>query len=157
MSFDPATPLTAVDSHPAHSPQRLRSHSTAFHHLTFSSSDEDSPVRTNTPDSSPLHGKTEPPSLVQHHIDYHHTSPGTDDSFQDTSAKEENFPTAPPDDNIWLEDPVPDRHLCIHEQSQPHYQYSYPCPYRLNLPQSAPEDAPAPYYEMMDLSNISDF
>ena len=83
----------------------------------FSSSDEESTVRTNTPDSSPLHGRAEPPLLVQHHMDDHHTStPGTDNSFQNATAEEEDFPTAPLDNDIWLEDPVPDRHLCIHEQ-----------------------------------------
>ena len=66
------------------------------------------------------------------------------------------FPATPLDDAIWLEDQVPDRHLCIHEQSQPNYQCSYPCPYILDLPHSSPENATAPYYEMMDLSDISD-
>ena len=37
-----------------------------------------------------------------------------------------------------------------------HYQCSYPCPYRLDLPHSSPEDATAPYYKMMDHSDISD-
>ena len=86
----------------------------------------------------------------------HHTcSPCTDDSFLDATAEEEDFPTALIDDNIWLEDPVPDRYLYIHEQSQPHYDCSYPCPYSLDLPHSTPNDAPAPYYEMMDLNSIS--
>ena len=90
-------------------------------------------------------------------MDYDHTStPSTDDSFQDATAEEEDFPTAPLDDNMWLEDLVPDRHLCIHEQSQPQYQCPYPCPYSFDLPHSSLEDAPAPYYEMMDLSEISD-
>ena len=31
-----------------------------------------------------------------------------------------------------------------------------PCPYSLDLPHSSPEGAPAPYYEMMDLGDISD-
>ena len=54
-------------------------------------------------------------------MDCHFTStPSTNDSFQDATAEEEDFPTAPLDDDIWLEDPVPDRHLCIHEQSQLH-------------------------------------
>ena len=123
----------------------------------FSSSNKENP----TPDSSPLHGRAEQPSLVQHHMDYHHIlTPGTDDSFQDVTAEEEeeeDFPTVPWDDDIWLEDPVPDRHLCIHEQSLPHFLCSYPCPYSLDLPHSASEDAPVPYYEKMDLSNISDF
>ena len=83
------------------------------------------------------------------------STPSTDESFQDTTA-EEDFPTAPLDDAIWLEDPVPDRHLCINEQSQLHYQCFYPCPYRLDLPHSSPEDVTAPYYEMLDLSDISD-
>ena len=56
-------------------------------------------------------------------MDYHNTSTqNKDDSFQDaTIEEEENFPMASLDDDNWLEDPVPDRHLCIHEQSQPHY------------------------------------
>ena len=89
-------------------------------------------------------------------MDYHHSSKlSTDDSFQDATA-EEDFSTAPLDDDIWLEDTVLDRHLCIHEQSQPHYQCSHLCPCSLDLPHSALEDAPAPYYEMMDLSGIPD-
>ena len=90
-------------------------------------------------------------------MNYYHTStPSTDDSFQDTTAEEIDFSTAPLDDNIWLEDLVPDIHLCVHEQSQPHYQCSYSSPYGLDLPHSAPEDAPSPYHEMMDLCDISD-
>ena len=87
------------------------------HHLTFSSSDEESPI----PDRSPLHRRAEPPSPAQHHMDYHCTStPGTDDSFQDVTAEEkEDFPTAPLDDDIWLEDPVPDRH-CVFMNSDSH-------------------------------------
>ena len=51
-------------------------------------------------------------------MDYHHTcTTSTDDSFQDATAAEEDFPTASLDDDIWLEDPVPDRHLCFHKQS----------------------------------------
>ena len=41
-------------------------------------------------------------------MDYHHTSTlGTDGCFQDATAKEEDYSTAPLDDDIWLEDPVP--------------------------------------------------
>ena len=132
--------------------------------LVFNSSDEENPVQTSdpclwhcsTPDDSQLQGRAEPPSPLQHNMDYHYASTSsTEDSFQDATG-EEDFPTAPLDNSIWLEDPVPDRHLCIHEQSQPHYQCLYPCPYNLDLPHSFPEDAPAPYYEMMDLSDISD-
>ena len=49
LSFDPATPLTTVLPHPAHSPQWLRSHTPVCCHLMFSSSDEESP----SPDSNP--------------------------------------------------------------------------------------------------------
>ena len=138
LSFDPTTPPTTAKQHPEYSPQRFRSHSPVSHHLVFARSDKESPVRTSDPclwhcstsDNSWLQGWAEPPSPFQHHLDYHYTSVlSTDDSFQDTTAEEEDFPTAPLGDNIWLEDPVPDRHLCIHEQSQPHFQYSYPWPY----------------------------
>ena len=64
--------------------------------------------------------------------------------------------TIPLDDTIWLEDSVPDRHLCILKQSHLHYQCSYPCPYGMDLSHSSPEDTPASYYKMMDFSDISD-
>ena len=162
--FDPATPLTTAEQHPEHLPQIFRSHSSVHCHLVFTSYDEESPVWTsdpclwypNTPQISPLHGRAEPPSPVQHHMNYHYTSiPSTDDSFQDPTA-EEDFSTAPLDDTIWLEDPIPDRHLWIHEQSQPHFQCSYPCPYCLDLRHSSPEGAPVPYFKMKDLSDIWD-
>ena len=154
-----------AEQHPVHSPKDSESLALYATILVFSSSDEEIPVRTSdphlqhpsTPNSSPLHGRAEPPSPVQHHMNYHHTSTlSTDDSFQDATA-EEDFPKAPLDDTIWLDDPVPDRHLCIHELSQPHYQCSYPCPYRLDLLHSSPEDTPAPYYKMMDLSDSQIF
>ena len=106
-----------------------------------------------------LWGRADIPSTLQHHMDYHFTSTSSaDDSFQDATAEEEaKSPTAPLDDDIWLEDSVPDRHLHIHEQSHPYYQCSYPCPYSLDLPHSAPEDAPGPYYEIINLSDILDF
>ena len=85
---------------------------------------------------------------------YHHT----DDPFQDaTNEEEEDFPTAPLNDDIWLEEQVPVRHLCIHKQSQPSLLCSYPCPYSLDLPPLAPENTLASYHEMMDLNDISDF
>ena len=165
LSFDPTTPLTTAEQHPEHSPQRFRSHSPVCCCLVFTSSDNESHARTSnphfwhcsTPDNTPLQGRAQPPSPLQHHMDCHHTiTPSVDDSFQDATA-EDSFSTAPLDDNIWLEDPVPDRHLCIQKQSPLHYQCSYPCPYSLDLPHSTPDDAPTPYYKMMDLviSHIS--
>ena len=91
-------------------------------------------------------------------MDTHNTdTPCSDDSFQKTTAEdEEDFPTAPLDDDVWLEDPVSDRHLCIHEQSQPHDQCPYPGPYSMDQLHSTPEDRLAPHYKMMDLSDIFD-
>ena len=50
-------------------------------------------------DSRPLHGRTEQPSPVEQQISHHLT----DDSFWDIPSEEEDFPTAPLDDDIWLE------------------------------------------------------
>ena len=126
LSFDPTTPLTTAEQHWEHSPWRFRRCSSICCHLVFTSSDDESPIRTSdpclwhcsTPDDSPLWGRAEPPSQLQHHINYYYTSTlSIDDSFQGATAEdEEDFPTVPLDDNIWLENPVPDRHLCIHEQ-----------------------------------------
>ena len=111
------------------------------------------------PDDYPFQGGVESFPCHQHHMDIHNTAtPCSDDSFQDaTTDDEEYFPIAPLDDDVWLEDPVPDRHFCIHEQSQPHDQCLYPCPYSLDQLHPAQKDAPAPHYKMMELSDIFDF
>ena len=152
ISFDPITLITTAAQHP----KNPKSHSSVCHQLMFDSSDEESA----SPISSPLHSRTEPPSLAQCHMDYQHPSPlDTDNSFQDIANDEEkeDFPTVILYDDLWLEDPVPDRHLCIHEHSQSHFLCSYPCPYSLDPLPHTPRNAPASYYEMMDLSDISDF
>ena len=69
ISFNSTRPLTTDAQHPEHSPRRLRSHSPVHHCLKFNGYHEENP----SPDSSPLHGTAEPPSPVQHHMDYHHT------------------------------------------------------------------------------------
>ena len=82
LSFNPTTPLTTAEQHPVHSPQRFRSHSPVHHHLVFSSSDEESPVRPSDPclqhssmsGNRSSHGRAESPLPVQHHMNYHHTS-----------------------------------------------------------------------------------
>ena len=57
---------------------------------------------------------------------------------------EEHFPTAPLDDDVWAEEPIPDRCLYIHERpDEPNHQCSYPCPYKsttvsMDLLQSTP-------------------
>ena len=80
----------------------------------------------------------------------------TDDSFQNFTNEEEDFPTAPLDDDIWIKEPVPDRHFCFHEQSQPHDLCPYPCLYSLDQLHPTPENAPTPHYEMIELSDLFD-
>ena len=96
-------------------------------HLTFEE-DDDSSV-----DSNPFH-------------DSHLTS-----ADEEEEEVEEHFPTAPLDDDIWMEEPVADRHLCIHEHSQ-HDLCPYPCPYSLEQLHLTPESAQTPQY--WDLSDI---
>ena len=56
-----------------------------------------------------------------------------------------------------MEEPVPDRHLCIHEHSQLHDLCPYPCPYSLNQLHLAPEYAPtSQYMEVSDIFNFAD-
>ena len=95
------------------------------------------------PDDSPLQEGVESSPCLQHDMDTHNTAtPCPDDYSQNATAEdEEDFSTAPLDNDVWLEEPVPDRHFCIHEQSQPYDQCPYPCPYSLDQLQSAPEDA----------------
>ena len=54
---------------------------------------------------------------------------------------------------IWIDEPVPNRHLFIHEQSQTYDLCPYPCPYSFDQLQPAPENTPTPHYE----GNIFDF
>ena len=61
------------------------------------------------------------------------------------------------DDDHWITDPIPNRHLCIHEYSQPHSLCSYPCPYILDPVSYNSDYTPASYHETLDLSDISDF
>ena len=84
----------------------------------------------------------------------------TDVAFQDATneeEEEEDFPTAPLDDDVSLGKPVTNRHFCIHEQSWPHDQCPYPCPYILDQLYFAPENAPTPRYKMMEPSDIFGF
>ena len=156
LSFNPATPLTTIHPHPAHSPQRLSSHNLVHQHLTFGSSDEENP----SPDSSPSHGQAEQSHLYSNtwftttHL---YQAQMTPSRILPLKKKKKDFPTAPLDADVWLGDPVPVRYLWIHKESQPHYQCPYPSPYSLDPLHSAPEDAQAPYYEMMDLSDILNF
>ena len=160
LSFDPAnfgqSPTTPAH-HDRHSSQGYRHHSLTHCQLVFTSSDDESPVRV------------ELSWLELHNLCHYCTpTPNTEQFATDlnnvawdngTTSSKENFPTAPLDDLVLSEDPIPDRHLCIHET--PDHQCSYPCPYgkttfRMNLPQSTPQDAAVFWYELMDISDISD-
>ena len=101
MFFGPATPPT---HHSFHQYSSLHS---VHHCLSLSHSP--------ATDTSPHHAKQQ---MVQHLIN---------DSFlyvtckeEEEEEEEEHFPTAPLDDNVWMDEPVLDRHLCIYEHSQPH-------------------------------------
>ena len=50
-----------------------------------------------------------------------------------------------------MEEPVPDRHLCIHEESQPHDLCPYPFPYSLDQLHPVPEYASAPQYMVLNI------
>ena len=110
-------------------------------------------MKNSSPDSSPLHGGPEQSSPIEQQMVCHCIA----DSFQDILNEEEDFPTAPLDDDVWLEEPVPDRNLCIHEQSQLHDLCPYPCPYSLDQLHPTPGNAATPHYEMMDLSDTFNF
>ena len=73
-------------------------------------------------------------------------------SSMDKEEEEEHFSTAPLNDDVWMEEPVPDQHLCIHEDLQ-HDLCPYLCPYSLDQLHLAPNYTP----QYIDLGNIFDF
>ena len=73
-------------------------------HLMFDNDD------SSSTDTSPLPARTEHSSPAEHQNACHLTS-------ADDKEVEEHFPTTPLHDDVWMEEPVPDRHLCIHEHS----------------------------------------
>ena len=110
------------------------------------------------------------PSPSYPHAVYHQLTYGKDDTTENYSSEddilachlpsiaeeedddmEDYFPTISLDDNFWMKDPVPERHLCIHEDAQ-HDLCLYPCPYDLNQLHLAQEDV-----QYIDLNDIFDF
>ena len=71
---------------------------------------------------------------------------------EEENDMEENFPTVSLDDNFWMEEPVQERHLCIHENAR-HDPCPYPYPYGLNQLHHAQEDS----IQYIDLSDVFDF
>ena len=60
-------------------------------------------------------GETAEPPLQQkmhRHMCFSETSPPVVDANGD-EEEDEHFPTAPLDDSVWSEEPIPERELCI--------------------------------------------
>ena len=112
-------------------------------HLTFEEDDE-SLLGTDTP-----HTRMEHHSPEEHPMTHHLISIEEEDEEEEDT--EEHFPTTSLNDNVWMEEPVPDRHLCIHEHSQ-HDLCPYPCLYSLDQLHFVQDYAP----QYMDLSDIFD-
>ena len=171
FGWSPTTP----EQHAESSPHRYRDHSITCHQLVFTSSEDESPVWPNkchsqhssTDDRSCDPREADASSSVHHSLCYPVRPTPTANPFftnawdNDTTSSKDNFPTAPFNDDVWYEDPIPDRYLCIHETpDEPHHQCSYPCPYqsatfRMDLPQSTSQNEAVFYYDSMDFSDIS--
>ena len=107
------------------------------HHLTYEE-DEESSLDPRMEDHSPEE------DILAHCV------PSIAEEDEDDT--EEHFPTVSLDDDVWMEEPVPERLLCIHENSQ-HDLCPYPCPYSLNLLHLTQEDTP----QYIDLNDIFKF
>ena len=105
-------------------------------------------------------------SSLHHDLCHHITAtmdPFLPEAWDDVSSSfNEHFPTAPLDDDVWLEEQILDRCLCIHERpDEPNHQCSYPCPHDSNaifwmdLWQSTPHNEAMFNYNPMDFSGIS--
>ena len=79
----------------------------------------------------------------------HHLPSIEEEEDEEEEDAEEPFPTASIDDNVWMEEPVPDRHICIHEDSQ-HDLCPYPCLHSLHQLHLIQDYA----LQYMDLSDI---
>ena len=97
--------------------------------LSFSPSDDD-----NTPRDTPPTPRATPTCTPE---------------YLEDKEEEEDFQTAPLNDDHWTTEEIPDRTLCIHEHALPHGLCPYPCPY-------ANYQIPL-YVDRLDLSDISNF
>ena len=136
ISFNPSTPCIPATS---------QSHCKPVHHqLSFSSSDgkESSAVHIpspyNTlPPQNPV-GFAQQPLCKSIYI------------ICDNLEEEEDFQIVALDNEYWITEPIPDRHLCNHEHSQLHSLDPYPF-------QCSIDSNPTSYQDTLDLSDISDF
>ena len=135
ISFDPSTPCTTATSQSVSKP--------VCHHLSFSSSDDK--------DISSVHSSSHTStSLPLNFMGFAKPSSKSTYTICDNFKEEEDFQTVALDDKHCITDPVPDRHLCIHEHLQPCSQCSYQCPY-------GSDSTSASYHDMLDISDISNF
>ena len=125
LSFRPATPW----AHP--SPGYLH----AVHQWLTDKEDNESSLDPRIEDHSPKD------DILAHHL------PSI--AEEEDNDTEEHFPTVSLDDDFWMEEPVPERHLWIHENSQ-HNLCPYLCAYSLNPLHLTQEDGP----QYLDLNNI---
>ena len=102
-------------------------------------------------DNNTLLARTECHSPVKHPMACHLSSTDEDEEEEE---EEENFPTAPLNDDVWMEESVPVKHLCIHEDSQ-HDLCLYPCPYSLDQLHFASDYSPQ-YMDFSDIFNFQD-
>ena len=134
--FDPSTPCTTATSQ--------SSHKLLCCCLSFSSSDDE--------DISSVHSSSHTSTSLLLHSMHFDKSPAKSayticDDLEE--EEEQDFQTVTLHNDHWITDPVPDRHLCIHEHLQPHSLCCYPCP--------DTDYTPASYRDTLDLSNISSF
>ena len=78
---------------------------------------------------------------MEHHLPDEKTMACHLTNIEEEENAEEHFPTASLNDDIWMEEPVPERHFCIHENSQ-HDLCPYPYPYSLDQLHLGPDQAP---------------
>ena len=136
LSFGPVTPRACPSSQPG-------TLTTVHHHLAFKE-DEESSLNRDT-----LH-----PRMEHYSPDKNTTAcnlPSIEEEDEEEEDAEEHFPTPSLDDNVWMEEPVPDRHLCTHEDSQQDL-CPYPCLYSLDQLHLTLDYTP----QYMDLSNVFD-
>ena len=93
LSFGPATPRACSSQQPGNI--------TTVHCYLMFEEDEDSSLDNDT-----LLARMEHHSPVEHPMACCLSSTDVEE--------EEHFPTASLNDDVWMEEPVPDRHLCIH-------------------------------------------
>ena len=113
------------------------------HQLSFSSSDDEERSAVHILSNYSTLPPHNPMGFVQQPL-----SKSIYTVYDDSEEEEEDFQTVTLDDHHRITDLIPDRHLCIHEHSQPHSLCCYCCPYM--------DYTSTSYQDTLDLSDISD-